>query len=198
MLYSVLNLAVFVVLLVVLFRQQKSEKSLSVRVFTGLGLGVLFGAILQFIYGVGSAPITDTLEYVNIVGSGYVSLLKMIIMPLILVSIIGAIVKVKDTGSLGKMSGSIIGILLATTAVSALIGVFVSSICVIDVCVPVKLNSAIGLIFMFFGKGCCCAIMVFILAMKINCNHISNGITSAANGTWLVIWACVGGADAHK
>ena len=128
MLYPALNLAVFVVLLVVLFRQQKSEKSLSMRVFTGLGLGVAFGAGLQLLYGVDAPVVGQTLEYVNIVGSGYVSLLKMIIMPLILVSIIGAIVKVKDTGSLGKMSGSVIGLLLATTAVSALIGVFVSNL----------------------------------------------------------------------
>ena len=44
----------------------------------------------------------------------------MIIMPLIMVSIIGAIIKVKDSGSLGKISGLSIGILLATTAASAL------------------------------------------------------------------------------
>ena len=128
MLYPIINLAIFALLIVVLFKQQKSQKTLSTRVFTGLGLGVAFGAALQFVYGVGSAEISETLEYVNIVGYGYVSLLKMIIMPLILVSIIGAIIKVKDTGSLGKMSASIIGILLATTAVSALIGVFVSNL----------------------------------------------------------------------
>jgi len=52
-----------------------------------------------------SPLVADRLEYVNIVGAGYVSLLKMIIMPLIMVSIIGAIVKVKDSGSLGKISG---------------------------------------------------------------------------------------------
>ena len=128
MLYPILNLAVFALLIALLFKLQKAKKTLSTQVFTGLGLGVAFGAALQFIYGVDSATNSETLEYVNIVGYGYVSLLKMIIMPLILVSIIGAIVKVKDTGSLGKMSGGIIGILLATTAVSALIGVFVSNL----------------------------------------------------------------------
>lgn len=128
MFYPIMNLAIFAVLLALLVGQHRAQKSLSVRVFTGLGLGVLFGATLQLLYGVGSTTVASTLEYVNIVGSGYVSLLKMIIMPLILVSIIGAIVKVKDTSSLGKMSGSVIGILLATTAVSALIGVFVSNL----------------------------------------------------------------------
>lgn len=128
MLYPIINLAVFVVLIALLFKQQKAQKTLSTRVFTGLGLGVLFGAAMQWFYGVGTQETKITLEYVNIVGSGYVSLLKMIIMPLILVSIIGAIIKVKDTGSLGKMSSSIIFILLATTAASALIGVLVSNL----------------------------------------------------------------------
>ncbi|PSW27223.1 L-cystine transporter [Photobacterium swingsii] len=126
MMYQIINLAIFALLIALLAKQQKTDQTLSKRVFTGLGLGVLFGGALQVIYGGGSAVIGSTLEYVNIVGSGYVSLLKMIIMPLIMVSIIGAIVKVKDSGSLGKISGLTIGILLATTAASAVIGLFVS------------------------------------------------------------------------
>ncbi|MGF1690216.1 L-cystine transporter [Photobacterium kagoshimensis] len=124
--YQIINLAIFALLIALLAKQQKTDQTLSKRVFTGLGLGVLFGGALQAVYGGGNAVIGSTLEYVNIVGSGYVSLLKMIIMPLIMVSIIGAIVKVKDSGSLGKISGLTIGILLATTAASAVIGLFVS------------------------------------------------------------------------
>ncbi|MGR5079532.1 L-cystine transporter [Photobacterium swingsii] len=124
--YQIINLAIFALLIALLAKQQKTDQTLSKRVFTGLGLGVLFGGALQVVYGGGNAVIGSTLEYVNIVGSGYVSLLKMIIMPLIMVSIIGAIVKVKDSGSLGKISGLTIGILLATTAASAVIGLFVS------------------------------------------------------------------------
>ncbi|MDO6497123.1 L-cystine transporter [Photobacterium sanguinicancri] len=124
--YQIINLAIFALLIALLAKQQKTDQTLSKRVFTGLGLGVLFGGALQVVYGGGNAVIGSTLEYVNIVGAGYVSLLKMIIMPLIMVSIIGAIVKVKDSGSLGKISGLTIGILLATTAASAVIGLFVS------------------------------------------------------------------------
>ena len=124
---QILNLAVFAIIIALLVKQQKSEQTLSKRVFTALGLGVLFGGALQLIYGGGSDVIAGTLDYVNIVGAGYVSLLKMIIMPLITVSIIGAIIKVKDSGSLGKISGLSIGILLATTAASALIGILISS-----------------------------------------------------------------------
>ena len=96
--FQILNLAVFAIIIALLVKQQKSEQTLSKRVFTALGLGVLFGGALQLIYGGGSDVIAGTLDYVNIVGAGYVSLLKMIIMPLITVSIIGAIIKVKDSG----------------------------------------------------------------------------------------------------
>ncbi|UTV28736.1 L-cystine transporter [Photobacterium atrarenae] len=126
--FLILNIAIFALLVAFLVKQQRSEQTLSKRVFTSLGLGVLFGAALQLLYGGGSDVIANTLEYINIVGAGYVSLLKMIIMPLIMVSIIGAIIKVKDSGSLGKISGLSIGILLATTAASALIGILISNL----------------------------------------------------------------------
>lgn len=126
--YLVINLAIFALLIALLVQQQKREQTLSKRVFTGLGLGVVFGAALQFFYGEGNDTIATTLKYVGIVGSGYVSLLKMIVMPLIMVSIIAAIVKVKNAGSLGKIAGLSIGILLATTAASALIGILVSNL----------------------------------------------------------------------
>ncbi|MEJ2762433.1 L-cystine transporter [Photobacterium sp. MCCC 1A19761] len=126
--FLIINIAVFALLVAFLVKQQRSEQTLSKRVFTSLGLGVLFGAALQLVYGGGSDIIANTLEYINIVGAGYVSLLKMIIMPLIMVSIIGAIIKVKDSGSLGKISGLSIGILLATTAASALIGILISNL----------------------------------------------------------------------
>ncbi|HGO5293619.1 L-cystine transporter [Photobacterium damselae] len=126
MIYPIVNLIIFALLIALLYQQQRAEKTLSRRVFISLGLGVIFGACLQFVYGSGSEAINQTLNYVNIVGAGYVSLLKMIIMPLIMVSIIGAIIKVKDSGSLGKISGLSIGILLATTAASALIGILVT------------------------------------------------------------------------
>lgn len=69
------------------------------RVFTGLGLGVVVGTVLHLIYGIGSPIITSINAYLNIVGSGYAELLQMIVMPLIIVLIVGAIVKLKDTSA---------------------------------------------------------------------------------------------------
>ncbi len=120
------SLAVFSCILYFLYGQQKKENTLSRLVLFGLVLGSVFGLSLQLIFGEGSAAISGTLEWVNVIGRGYVGLLKMIIMPLVLVSMIAAVVKLEKGGSLGKISGITISVLLATTAISAIIGIFVT------------------------------------------------------------------------
>ncbi|KIP71542.1 MULTISPECIES: L-cystine transporter [Vibrio] len=123
----VASLAVFVAILFLLFSQQQKQNTLSRLVLVGLVTGSLFGLALQLIHGEGSAVIAQTLEWVGIVGSGYVGLLKMVIMPLVLVSMIAAVVKLEKGGSLGKISGLTISVLLVTTAIAALIGIVVTS-----------------------------------------------------------------------
>ncbi|EKB1964476.1 L-cystine transporter [Vibrio parahaemolyticus] len=121
------SLAVFIGILFFLFTQQQKQNTLSRLVLIGLVTGSLFGLALQLTHGEGSDVISKTLEWVGIVGSGYVGLLKMVIMPLVLVSMISAVVKLEKGGSLGKISGLTISVLLVTTAISALIGILVTS-----------------------------------------------------------------------
>ncbi|MBD1576988.1 MULTISPECIES: L-cystine transporter [Vibrio] len=122
------NLAVFVCILFFLFQQQRKASTLSRQVLFGLVFGSAFGLLIHLFYGEGNPIIKDTLEWVNVVGSGYVGLLKMVIMPLVLVSMIAAVVKLESSGSLGKISGLTIGILLFTTMIAALIGIAVTQI----------------------------------------------------------------------
>lgn len=124
----ILNLLVALIVFGYMFRQQRQHATFTVRVFTGLGLGVLLGAAVQALYGAGSPIIAGTNEYIDIVGSGYVKLLQMIIMPLIMVSIISAILKLKDASSLGKISALTIGTLLITTTIAAALGILMAKL----------------------------------------------------------------------
>ena len=124
----ILNLLAALVVIGFMFRQQSRHATFTVRVFTGLGLGVLLGAAAQAIYGIDSLAIAGTNEYLGIIGNGYVKLLQMIIMPLIMVSIISAILKLKDASSLGKISALTIGTLLITTTVAAAIGILMAKL----------------------------------------------------------------------
>ncbi|MFY2508576.1 L-cystine transporter [Vibrio pectenicida] len=125
-LISIASLAIFVAILFFIMRQQNKENSLSRLVLLGLVSGSTFGLIMQLVFHQNSQVINETLEWINIVGSGYVSLLKMVVMPLVLVSMISAVVKLEKGGSLGKISGLTISILLATTAISALVGIMIT------------------------------------------------------------------------
>ncbi|MED0892007.1 L-cystine transporter [Aneurinibacillus migulanus] len=110
-------------LIIGLYTMQKKRASFSARVFTALGVGIVFGLILQFIYGAKSDVLDASIDWFNIVGQGYVKLLQMIVMPLVFISILGAFTKVKLSGNVGKISTLIIGILVGTTAVAAAIGI---------------------------------------------------------------------------
>ena len=73
------------------------------------------------IFGTGSDVINSSVSWFNVIGTGYVRLLRMIVIPLIFVSIVNAIIS-QDSKNLGKMAFQIILILIITTAISAFIG----------------------------------------------------------------------------
>jgi uncharacterized protein len=121
--YVFLNLAIMLVLLGVLFYMSKKHISFTKRVFTGLGLGIVFGLLLQYFYEPQSDAIVKSVDWFNIVGSGYVKFLQMIVMPLVFISILSAFTRLKLTSNIGKISVLIIGILLGTTAIAAAVGI---------------------------------------------------------------------------
>ena len=117
------NIAVMLVMLVVLNRMAKKYVSFSKRVFAGLGMGIVFGTILQVAFGSTSEVVAESTNWFGIVGNGYVALLKMIVMPLVMVSIVSAINNLSSTKGLGKLAGTIIGFLIFTTLIAGTLGV---------------------------------------------------------------------------
>ena len=124
----ILNLAIALGVCALLYVLQQRHVSFTKRVFAALGLGILLGAAFQGVYGTGAPIIKETNAYLDIVGSGYVKLLQMIVMPLIMVSIIQAILKLRNASSLGKISVLTIGTLMATTAVAAIVGILMAKL----------------------------------------------------------------------
>lgn len=116
-------LAAFVLVLFGLWKLQQKHVKFSTRVFIGLGAGILFGGALQLLFGTDSDITGGAMEWINIVGNGYVAFLQMLIMPLIFVSIIGAFTKIQGSKDLGKISSTVLITLITTTAVAALVGI---------------------------------------------------------------------------
>ncbi|UAX43101.1 L-cystine transporter [Pasteurella canis] len=118
---SVINLIIFVALLVLLAWIFKRTEKLGTTVFIGLVLGLVCGALLQQLAD--QDVVKSTLDWINLVGSGYVRLLQMIVMPLVFISILSAITRLNQASALGKISFSVISVLLITTAIAAAIGI---------------------------------------------------------------------------
>ena len=121
--FVVINLLVFAGIMVFLSRFRRPAYSLSQQILAGLVAGVIFGFAMQFAYSGNPDAISGTLEWTNVIGSGYVNLLRMIIMPLVLVMMIAAVVRMREVAALGKVGGAVIGILILTTMIAALVGI---------------------------------------------------------------------------
>lgn len=117
----------FLLLQLVLVWMQRRCCSFNLRTLTSLALGIGFGLSLQCIAGSGSAAVKATTPVMALFGSGYIDLLKMLVIPLVLTSIIYSIM------NLGQLSGKLlqrlsflsIGMLLLLTALASGIGLTV-------------------------------------------------------------------------
>lgn len=115
-------LAAFVALLVVLKVMRAKGLSFTVRVFTALGLGILLGLAMQLLMGRDGEATTVALDWISIVGQGYIALLKMLVMPLVFVAILGAFTRAEVTEHFGRIAGVVLAVLLGTVTVAAVIG----------------------------------------------------------------------------
>ncbi|HBX38032.1 MAG TPA: L-cystine transporter, partial [Pseudohongiella sp.] len=112
---NVLGIIIFVGLLYALYKLRKPDTSLAKQVFIALAMGVVFGLFLQILHGGNIDEIRPTLTWTDLPGDIYVALLRMIIIPLVLVTMIAAEVRLHEVAALGKIGGSVIGILVFTT-----------------------------------------------------------------------------------
>lgn len=117
----IINIIIMLAIVYSLTLLKKKRISFTIRVILALVIGIIFGGMLQLKYGALSDVIKQSNSWFSIIGNGYVRLLKMIVIPLIFISITSAIIN-QDSKKLGKMAALIIAILLITTAISAFVG----------------------------------------------------------------------------
>lgn len=106
-----------------LFQFKKNKKSFNFRVLSALIAGLIFGGAIQMVLGVGNETTTGFSELISVFGSGYTKLLQMLVIPLVFVAMTASIMNVDGQGLLAKVAPKVIGLLLITVAISALIGV---------------------------------------------------------------------------
>ncbi|MGP0637419.1 L-cystine transporter [Staphylococcus xylosus] len=123
MLLTILNIIIFVAFLIGLYIMARKHVSFPKRVFSALGIGIVFGIVIHLIYGVDSKVTKQTMDWFSIIGDGYISLLQMIVMPLIFISIVSAFTKIKIGDKFAKIGIYIFVFLIGTVTISAIIGI---------------------------------------------------------------------------
>ncbi|HCX8921906.1 TPA: L-cystine transporter [Staphylococcus aureus] len=120
---TLINIIVLVIFIVILHMMARKHIPFAKRVFTALGIGIVFGVLLHLVYGTHSNVITSTSDWFNIVGQGYVALLQMIVMPLIFISIVAAFTKIQIGEKFAKIGSLIFIFLIGTVTIAAIVGV---------------------------------------------------------------------------
>ena len=136
MITSFKTVAFIIVLLAVLFGvnvMAKKKVKFSTRMIGSTIVGLILGVIIQVVAGFPNNPgevqwITEVNKWYGLVGYGFMDLLKMLVVPLIFVSIIRVIINMKAEENLGKLTTRSILTLLGTTTIAAIVGIVVGNL----------------------------------------------------------------------
>lgn len=94
--------------------------SLTQRILIAMGLGLILGALLQWI-ALPQEHFVSAFVLNGVIDAGgkiFITLLKMLVVPLVFVSLVCGAASLGDTGSVGRLGGKTIGLYLLTTAIA--------------------------------------------------------------------------------
>ena len=130
--FTIINVVVLIILIIMLNIMARKHVSFPKRVFTALGIGIVLGIALHLIFGAESKVLKHSTDWFSIVGDGYVALLQMIVMPLIFVSIVAAFSKIQIGDKFAKIGTFIFMFLIGTVAIAAIVGIIYALIFGLD------------------------------------------------------------------
>ena len=126
-------IAILVAIFVLVRKMEKKKVKFSTRMISAMGIGLVLGLFIQLVAGFPKDPssirwIEEVSKWYGLVGNGFMDLLKMLVVPLIYVSIIRVIINMKDGVNLGKLTLKSLTVLLGTTALAAIVGLVVGNL----------------------------------------------------------------------
>lgn len=95
------------------------KMSLATKILIGLAIGIAVGLVI---------PVGAANTYIKPLGTLFMRLIKMVIVPLVFTSLVVGASSVGDVKKLGRMGGKTIAYYLITTAIAITIGVFLANV----------------------------------------------------------------------
>lgn len=130
---TVLFIAILLALFFVMKQMEKKKVTFSTRMLSATGIGLVLGLLIQVVGGFPDAPldvpfIAEINKWYGLFANGFMDLLKMLVIPLIFVSIMRVIINMKQGENLGKLTARTLGVLIATTSIAATIGLVIGNL----------------------------------------------------------------------
>ena len=130
---TILFIVVLFALFFVMKQMEKKKVKFSTRMLSATGIGLVLGLLIQVVGGFPDAPlevpfIAEINKWYGLFANGFMDLLKMLVIPLIFVSIMRVIINMKQGENLGELTARTLGLLVGTTAIAAIIGLVVGNL----------------------------------------------------------------------
>ena len=97
--------------------KKRLKVSITLQIVIGLLLGIIAGCVLQLLGKPGIAT-----DYIKPIGTIYLNLIKMIVVPVVTLSILQGVISLQDIRKVGTIGGRTVGYFLCTTAFAIVIG----------------------------------------------------------------------------
>lgn len=136
-LISKVETVVFIFILTALFflmyKLQQKGVSSSKRTLLGTALGLILGIAIQAYSGFSDDPtkikyIAETTKWYGLFGNGFIDIIKMLIVPLVFVSIVNVILNINSNTNVSKLTRLTILTSLGMVAISSIVGFVVSMV----------------------------------------------------------------------
>ncbi|OYD24643.1 dicarboxylate/amino acid:cation symporter [Oceanimonas baumannii] len=102
--------------------------SLSARIFTGLFVGLLIGSAIQYLFADVSLLNDGLVSLAEGLGGMFVSLIKLMVVPLVYISIVTGICELRDIASFGRLGSRTFGLYIINTILSIAAAILVGVI----------------------------------------------------------------------
>lgn len=112
---------------------EKKKVKFSTRTIYATIIGLILGVIIQLVAGLPEDPagvtwLQEVTKWYGLFGSGFMDLLKMLVVPMVFVSILRVIINMGEGDDLGRLTFKSLGMLLMTTALAAIVGIVVGNV----------------------------------------------------------------------
>lgn len=124
---TIIFIAVLFVLFYIMKRLQNRKVDFSKRMIIATVIGLILGIAIQIVAGFPDDPmkvtfVSETTKWYSLFGNGFIDLIRMLVIPLVMVTIIHVIINMKEGANIGKLAKNTLITTLVMVVIASIVG----------------------------------------------------------------------------